>query len=372
MLQHCESEELRCVISFFKQSQVRPTVAPEGPEIVARGKRAERAQPRVSGTRDCAPAVGATGLPNHHSLVEFGSSGAGSFPPLTRGCASLTPGYYLSLLWSGQTCLLRGSCHAGAWRSQGCRLLLSPAVLLIAALAPAADPGYGFLSEKRRYLNPDAPTSVTLTLDQVRMLASSGWEGPMCDTDLGIDYLRRISEVSIVPAAEGNLQLNEEVLLTGGMNGRVARLRPVSIPIATDPHQSANLIRARHPLAEVLPELQEILKIDNPIQPVAAGPAMREVIMGTWVLKMHYDRETHQLSDVAQYDRKTGILVKKSVYAKWFVSPSGQRLPGEVTVRTYTGDERKPVVEVRYSGIEEVSPDGARPNPTVSADIHAK
>lgn len=234
---------------------------------------------------------------------------------------------------------------------------LVAAALLTLSVAPAtAEPAYSFLTEKRRYYNPDAPTSETLTLGQLRGLLAAGWEGPICDPDLGIDYLRRRSAVSIASVAEGDLELNEEVILPEGTGPRVGRKRPVPIPIATDPYRSLATLRARHPLAEVLPEFQAMLMLGNPVRPLAQSDTARAIAMGSWWLALHYDPETRELSHVEQRDGQTGLLVKRTSYAKWFISPSGQRLPGEVIVRTFAGNDRRPIVEVRYSGIVEAMP----------------
>jgi hypothetical protein len=160
--------------------------------------------------------------------------------------------------------------------------------------------------------------------------------------------------VEIAPDQNGDLEVREAVLVQEGTRDIVLQKRPLVIPTVTSPHKAANALLARHPLAMVLPRFQEITEFNASEAVRMEHPTGKPRIhTNDWTYVLSIDSETGHIADVSQYDRRTNLLLKRVIFEGWHEAPSGRVIPLNVYVRTFEGDDSKPVVEVRFVKIEE-------------------
>ena len=220
--------------------------------------------------------------------------------------------------------------------------------------ARAPEPVYSFIVEKKRFINPDGVTSPTMFAEALADLEESGWSEPAVDEDAGLQYITRRSAVEIVPDNHGDLVVYEAVLVRKGTRDIFLRKRPLDIPIVTKPEASGNLLLARHPLAMVLPEFQELIEFEETGSARREGPSGKtRIYTNTWMYELNQDSETGQLSGLTQYHRKSGKLLKHVAFEGWHEAPSGRTIPSNVYVRTYRGSQNQPVVELHFLDVQE-------------------
>lgn len=234
-------------------------------------------------------------------------------------------------------------------------LLLFTALLLIHQGVFAAHPGWEFVQIKKRFLNDDAPTTGALSQEQAGGLREAAYSGPHEEEETGTQYFARESAIQILPAEEGDLAVYETIVRDDLEGQTMMAKRPLKLPIETNPYAASNVLAARHPLAYILPELQEVVAIREEPAILFMNPTGRaQIEQGNWIY-IHHKDDDGNIWRIDQFDKQSKGIVKRMIFRDWKTTAEGLRVPDEVILRTFRFDERKPVVEIQFLNITERS-----------------
>ncbi len=231
---------------------------------------------------------------------------------------------------------------------------------LSAAWAEAEDPHALVFDMKRKYfVNPNWGQEENAVQGPFGDydLAAHGFLIQERDFETGHQYFARTSVVNIVPDENGDLIVREGIRVPGegGEGVRYLAAEDLHIPLATDPFRAPNPIFGRHPLALVSEELREVINFP-PLVRTREGEFqdIEEHVDNHWHYVVYRNHENGQVDQIVLFDRNTGGVFMRAHYDNWHQSPSGRMIPGTAIMRTFKGDQDKPVVEVHVANMEEI------------------
>lgn len=246
---------------------------------------------------------------------------------------------------------------------------IASALLLVATAASAAPEALKvpempvavqYRMQRRVFLNEEADlgTSPTLTIEQTqREYTDKGFLTWRNDPETGIFFGQRDSIGVFEARPEGNYDFRELLTVPGLREGDVAmqQIRHVEIPVGTEPMKATNTTMALHPLGLVAPRLRhlrELLEQDSVPMPRAG---LEVVETPKWRFELEYDPEIGVPTEIRQYKRNDGGLVRRTRYEGWQPDPRTRRwVPGRVATRTFRGSESLPLAELVFTNIRDM------------------
>ncbi|MBI1292290.1 hypothetical protein GC173_13795 [bacterium] len=214
--------------------------------------------------------------------------------------------------------------------------------------------------QRRIFLNEEADlgTSPTLALEeQQRDARNKGYLKWGNDPETGIFYGERLTTGSFQERAEGNFEYREFITVPGLRPGDMAvqQIRQLDVPIGTEPMLATNVTMALHPLGLIAPRLESLRKLLAGESVPLPRVGVDVVETPKWRFEMKYDPETGAPSEIRQFKRQAGGLVRRTRYEGWHPDPRTKRwVPTSVTSRTFRGLESLPLVELQFTDIRDM------------------
>jgi hypothetical protein len=256
----------------------------------------------------------------------------------------------------------------------GCRTLLLLLALALCAPALAATPAakgdrilvpqmpvsVEYRMQRRIFMNEEADlgTSPTLTLKQQEQDArNKGYLRWGNDPETGTFFGERTTSGVFQERHEGDYEFREFLTVPGLRPGDTAiqQIREMKVPIGTDPMLSTNVTMALHPLGLIAPRLEPLRRLLKDDAVVLPSVGVDVVETQKWRFELKYDPETGAPSEIRQFKRGDGGLVRRTLYEGWKPDPRTKRwVPASVTTRTFRGREELPLVELRFTEIKDM------------------
>lgn len=241
--------------------------------------------------------------------------------------------------------------------------LITTIALLLAASAVSAEfrEEHGFVFDMKRtyFINPDWGSEEHAVQAPFADgdLSAHGYILEGRDYETGHEYVARTSVVNIIPDENGDLRVREGIRVPApeGEGTAFMAAEDISIPVVTEPSLVPNVLFGRHPLALVLDEYRELMELPAMTGRGESAFGLREDhIDNHWHYMFFRSLENGQVERVALFDRNTGGLFLRAHFSDWHEAPSGRMIPGTAILRTFKGDQDRPVVEVHVTNFEEL------------------
>lgn len=218
-------------------------------------------------------------------------------------------------------------------------------------------PTLAFGLERRLFFlpKPDSETSPTLALEQWKQdIGSRGYTEYGLDKESGRHYLLRNSVVEISQEDEGDLVYRESAIYDHDAGYDLFPLGDLKLPVATAPSRSVNSLLSLHPLGFIDPDF---LPLRDLLEPFGEGDetdaGFREHVTPSFIYRIWEDPESRLVSEIRQYVREDGSIVRRIAYEDYYRAPSGRIIPRTVIMRTFLKDEEKPVTQLRFHHVLE-------------------
>ncbi len=188
-------------------------------------------------------------------------------------------------------------------------------------------------------------------------LGAQGYTIHSRDFETGHESVARTSVVNIIPDENGDLVVREGIRVPAedGQGHRYFAAEDIHIPLGTDPHRAPNPLFGRHPMALVDEDYREVLGFPPLVSRMEGDrETLEEHMDNHWHYMVYRSIESGEVETVVLFDRNTGGVFLRASYGDWHEGPSGRMIPGRAVLRTFKGDQDRPVVEVRIANMEEV------------------